>query len=50
MEVRTLRVMSWATQGIKLINLKGEGQISSVSKIEIIEDDEEEGVEGGESV
>lgn len=46
MEVRSLRVMGRATQGVKLINLKGDDEISSVAKIEIIEPDEEELEEG----
>ena len=41
LEVAGLRVMGRATQGVKLIRLNNNDQISSVEKIEKIEDDEE---------
>lgn len=51
MDVSALRTMGRATQGVRLINLKGDDQISSVEKIEMIEGDEEaELVEGAEPV
>jgi DNA gyrase subunit A len=40
MKVEAMRVMGRATQGVRLINLKDDDQISSVAKVEI---DEEEG-------
>ena len=40
MNVESMRVMGRATQGVKLINLKENDQISSVAKVEIDEDDE----------
>ncbi|NMM49882.1 DNA gyrase subunit A [Marinigracilibium pacificum] len=42
MAVEDLRVMGRATQGVKLIRLNDGDEISSVEKIEHIEDDEEE--------
>ena len=53
----TLRVMGRATQGVKLINLKGNDEIAAVTKVKR-EDEEEEaeevegvdGVEGAEPV
>ena len=41
MSIDTLRVMGRATQGVRLIKLKGEDQISSVAKV-VMEDKEEE--------
>jgi DNA gyrase subunit A len=38
MEVINLRVMGRATQGVKLINLKGNDQIAAVAKV--MKDDE----------
>lgn len=54
MEVRDLRVMGRATQGVRLINLGDSDAISSVAKIEMIEGDEvlaegEEAPEGEET-
>lgn len=49
MEVADLRVMGRATQGVKLINLKGNDSIAAVAKVKHDEDeidDETEGVEG----
>ena len=46
MEVKDLRVMGRATQGVKLINLNKKDQISSVAKIEIMEEEE---IEEGET-
>jgi len=42
MKVSVLRVMGRATQGVKLITLNDGDEISSVAKIEKIEDEEEE--------
>ena len=39
MNVESMRVMGRATQGVKLINLKENDQISSVAKVEIDQDD-----------
>ncbi|MCL5129133.1 MULTISPECIES: DNA gyrase subunit A [unclassified Algibacter] len=57
MAVANLRVMGRATQGVKLINLKGKDSIAAVAKVmheeeEIIVEGEElvEGVEGVESI
>ncbi len=49
MEVSSLRTMGRATQGVRLINLKGDDEISSVAKIEMLEGEEnldDETVEG----
>lgn len=51
MDVGDIRVMGRATQGVKLINLKGKDTIAAVAKVEISSDNEdlgegEEGVEG----
>jgi DNA gyrase subunit A len=49
MEVADLRVMGRATQGVKLINLKGNDSIAAVAKVKHDEDeidDETEGLEG----
>ena len=48
LEVKDLRVMGRATQGVKLIRLNENDIISSVEKIEKIDDIEEEGQEGAE--
>ncbi|GAB2981035.1 DNA gyrase subunit A [Mucilaginibacter puniceus] len=45
--VSELRVMGRATQGVRLITLKGNDEIASVAKIE--HEEEEEEVEGGEN-
>ena len=47
MEVKTVRVMGRATQGVKLIRLNDGDEISSVEKIELLE--EEKGTEIDES-
>jgi len=39
--VADLRVMGRATQGVRLINLKGDDEIASVAKVQKSEDDEE---------
>ena len=54
MEVNALRVMGRATQGVKLINLKGNDSIAAVAKVMKDEDEEvdaemEEGAEGIEN-
>lgn len=41
MAVADLRVMGRATQGVRLINLKGDDSIAAVTKVAIEEDDEE---------
>lgn len=40
--VQDLRVMGRATQGVRLINLKGNDQIAAVAKVERTEEDDEE--------
>ena len=47
--VENLRVMGRATQGVKLINLKGKDQIAAIAKVEH-SDEEEETLEGAENV
>ena len=42
MSVESLRVMGRATQGVKLINLKGDDQIAAVAKVMKEEDSVEE--------
>ena len=51
MAVKDLRVMGRATQGVKLINLKGNDSIAAVAKVMHDEDEVEdvEGVEGTEN-
>lgn len=52
LEISNIRVMGRATQGVRLINLKGNDQIASVAKIEIPEEDRaltDENEEGEES-
>lgn len=49
--VKDLRVMGRATQGVRLINLKGNDQIAAVAKVERTEEDDEElneNIEGAE--
>ncbi|MGK0127339.1 MAG: DNA gyrase subunit A, partial [Candidatus Azotimanducaceae bacterium] len=43
------RVMGRATQGVKLINIKGNDSIAAVAKV-MHEDDEDEGEEGEEGL
>lgn len=51
MAVKDLRVVGRATQGVKLIELKGKDSIASVAKVAMDEDEEVEGMEeGGENV
>lgn len=53
MAVESLRVMGRATQGVRLINLKGNDSIAAVAKVDVEEDDEEfleEGEEGTTAV
>jgi DNA gyrase subunit A len=40
--VQDLRVMGRATQGVKLINLRGEDAIAAVTKVDIMDDEDEE--------
>ena len=49
MAVNTLRIMGRATQGVKLIDLRGNDQIAAVTKVEHV-DEEEETVENTETV
>lgn len=42
MDVSTLRVMGRATQGVRLINLKGNDSIAAVTKV--MKDEEEEAI------
>jgi DNA gyrase subunit A len=42
MDVADIRVMGRATQGVKLINLKGKDTIAAIAKVEISDDDEDE--------
>jgi DNA gyrase subunit A len=44
MEVSDLRVMGRATQGVRLINIKGNDSIAAVTKV--MKEDEEEVIEG----
>jgi DNA gyrase subunit A len=46
MEVSDLRVMGRATQGVRLINIKGKDSIAAVTKV--LREEEEEGIEGEE--
>jgi DNA gyrase subunit A len=49
MAVKDLRVMGRATQGVKLINLKGNDSIAAVAKV--MQDDENvEDIEGAEII
>ena len=41
MDAATIRVMGRATQGVKLINLKGNDTIAAIAKVEISEDESE---------
>ena len=52
MEVSKLRVMGRATQGVKLIDLRGNDQIAAVTKVEHVEEeaDEEVAVTEGETL
>ncbi len=47
MSVENLRLMGRATQGVKLINIKGEDSIASIAKVPR-DDEEEEGEEGAD--
>ncbi len=49
MEVNALRVMGRATQGVKLINLKGNDSIAAVAKV-MKDEDKDVDIEAGESV
>jgi len=48
MEVADLRVMGRATQGVKLINLKGNDSIAAVAKVKHDEDQIDDDIEGTE--
>ena len=50
LEVKDLRVMGRATQGVKLINLKNNDSIAAVAKVMRDEDDDEETSEGIENI
>ena len=47
--VSTLRVMGRATQGVKLIDLRGNDQIAAVTKVEHMEEEAEAVVENPEN-
>lgn len=49
MSVSDLRVMGRATQGVRLINIKGKDSIAAVAKVMNEEEDVEEGIEGIEN-
>ena len=49
MEVASLRVMGRATQGVRLINLKGNDTIAAVAKVIHEKDDEEQEIESAGS-
>ena len=49
MAVADLRVMGRATQGVKLINLKGSDSIAAVAKVMKEDEDENEELEGGDT-
>ncbi|MFK7750025.1 MAG: DNA gyrase subunit A [Kordia sp.] len=49
MSVSDLRVMGRATQGVRLINIKGKDSIAAVAKVMNEEEDVDEGVEGLEN-
>jgi len=49
MAVADLRVMGRATQGVKLINLKGKDSIAAVAKVRHEEEEEDETLEGVEN-
>ncbi len=46
--VDSLRVMGRATQGVRLINLKEGDSIAAVTKVSVLEEEENDGNEGGE--
>jgi DNA gyrase subunit A len=46
LEVKSLRVMGRATQGVKLINIKDSDSIASVTKVPAMEEEEIEAIEG----
>lgn len=48
MSVENLRLMGRATQGVKLINIKGEDSIASIAKVPR-DDEDEEGIDGLEN-
>ena len=47
--VSTLRIMGRATQGVKLIDLRGNDQIAAVTKVEHVEEEEVESEENAEN-
>ena len=47
--VSTLRIMGRATQGVKLIDLRGNDQIAAVTKVEHVEEEEVEAEENAEN-
>ena len=48
MAVEDLRVMGRATQGVRLISLRGKDEIASVCRVPKADDEEEQGAEGAE--
>ena len=50
MAVSDLRVMGRATQGVKLINIKGDDSIAAVAKVMHDDDVEDEEIENGTEI
>jgi DNA gyrase subunit A len=50
MEVKDLRVMGRATQGVRLIKLNDEDEIASIAKIEDVKEEDLPGLEGEEGI
>lgn len=50
MKVEDMRVMGRATQGVRLINLRGNDSIAAVAKVEVDEEEENAIIEGEEGV
>jgi DNA gyrase subunit A len=48
--VSSISVLGRATQGVRVINLRGEDQIASVARVNAVEEEEEEIVEGMENI
>ncbi len=47
--MKDIRVMGRATQGVRLINLRGKDEIAAVAKVEHDDSDDIEGYEGEEN-
>jgi DNA gyrase subunit A len=50
MHVESMRTMGRATQGVRLINLRGSDEIASVAKVEKSDDDESDVDEEGNPI